>query len=262
MLSFAAITPHPPLLIPAIGKEHSDKLKTTKKALEDLEKKLAAIDLETLIIISSHPKMHHDAFGILLNDKYVVSFKEFGDFETKLEFAPDMELVEKIRHAAINHNIPLALIQEDELDYSFGVPLYHLAKNKKIKIIPFLHTFGEPKEQYEMGRLIKAVAVQSNKKIGIIASGHLSHKSSEASPVGFSKKGEEFNKKLRELLETKNTAAILSMDKKLIAEADESIILALSVLLGALDKLNYKSQTFSYETPLGIGYLVFNFKFL
>lgn len=260
MLSFAAITPHPPLLIPAIGKEHAEKLKNTLKALEDLEKKIGAADLDTLIIISSHHKMHHDAFGILMNDKYVVSFKEFGDFETKLEFRTDFEIIEKIRHAAINNNIPLTLIQEDELDYSFGVPLYHLAKNKKINIIPFLHTFGEPKEQYEMGRLIKAVAVQSNKKIGVVASGHLSHKSNQLSPAGFSKKGEEFNKKLRELLETKNTAGILSMDKKLIAEADESIFLALSVLLGVMDKLNYKPQTFSYEAPLGIGYLVFNFK--
>lgn len=262
MISFAAITPHPPLLIPAIGKEHADKLKVTRAAMEDLEKKLDKTGINTLIIISSHNKMHHDAFGILLNDKYVVSFKEFGDFETKLDFFPDLEITEKIRHAAINYEIPLTLIHEDELDYSFGVPLYYLAKNKNIKIIPFLHTFGDPKDQYEMGRLIKAVAAQSNKKIGVIVSGHLSHKSSEASPVGFSKKGEEFNKKLRELLETKNTAGILSMDKKFVADADESVLLPLSALLGVIDKINYKPQTFSFESPLGVGYLVFNFKII
>lgn len=262
MISFAAITPHPPLLIPAIGREHAEKLKITREALKDLEKKLEKAGLDTLIIISSHDKMHHDAFGILLNDRYFVSFKEFGDFETKLNFLPDLEIAEKIRHAAINHEIPLVLIHEDELNYSFGVPLYYLAKNKNIKIIPFLHTFGSPKNHYEMGRLIKAVAAQSNKKIGIIVSGHLSHKSSEASPAGFSKKGEEFNKKLRELLETKNTAGILSMDKKFLAEADESVIPALAVLLGVIDRTNYKPQTFSFEAPLGIGYLVFNFKLL
>lgn len=262
MITFAAITPHPPLLIPEIGKEHADKLKVTKAAMEDLEKKLDKTVLDTLIIISSHNRMHHDAFSILLNDNYVVNFKEFGDFETKLNFLPDLELTEKIRHAAINNNIPLTLTNEDELDYAFGVPLYYLAKNKKIKIIPFLHTFTDMKEQFEMGRLIKAVAMQSNKNVGIIASGHLSHKSTEASPAGFSKKGAEFNAKLRELLETKNTAGILSMDKKFIAAADESILPALSVLMGAMDKINYKPQTFSFEAPLGIGYLVFNFKML
>lgn len=262
MISFAAITPHPPLLIPAIGKEHAEKLKITRKALEDLSGKLDKAGLDTLIIVSSHNKMHHDAFGILLNNKYVVSFKEFGDFETKLEFSPDLEITEKIRHAAINHEIPLTLIHEDELDYSFGVPLYYLVRNKNIKIIPFLHTYGDHKNQYEMGRLIKAVAMQSNKSVGIIASGHLSHKSTEASPAGFSKKGAEFNAKLRELLETKNTAGILSMDKKFIVGADESILLPLSVLLGVIDRINYKPQTFSFEAPLGIGYLVFNFKLL
>jgi len=262
MISFAAIMPHPPLLIPAIGKEHIDKLKITREAMSDLEKKMDKTGLDALIVISSHSQMHHDAFSILLDKNYVVSFGEFGDFETKLNFSPDLELVEKIRHAAINNNIPLTLTHEDELDYTFGVPLYYLARNKKIKVIPFLHTFADMKEQFEMGRLIKAVAMQSNKKIGIIASGHLSHKSTEASPAGYSKKGVDFNAKLRELLETKNTAGILSMDKKLIAAADESILPALSILLGAMDKINYKPQTFSYEAPLGIGYLVFNFKLL
>ncbi len=260
MISFAAITPHPPLLVPGIGKEHIGRLKITKAAMEDLEKKLDKAGVDTLIIISSHSRMHHDTFSILLNDSYVVSFKEFGDFETKLNFLPDLELTEKIRHAAINNNIPLTLTHENELDYAFGVPLYYLAKNKKIKIIPFLHTFADAKEQFEMGRLIKAVAMQSNKNVGLIASGHLSHKSTEASPAGFSKKGGEFNAKLRELLETKNTAGILSMDKKFITAADESILPALSVLMGAMDKINYKPQTFSFEAPLGIGYLVFNFK--
>lgn len=262
MISFAAITPHPPLLIPNIGKEHIKKLQATKEALEDLEKKIDKAALDALIIISSHNKMHHDAFSILLSERYIVNFSEFGDLETNLSFFPDLELIEKIRHAAINHNIPFSLTHENELDYSFGVPLYYLAKNKNIKIIPLLHTYGGLKGQYEMGRLVNAVAVQSNKRVGIVVSGHLSHKSTEASPVGFSKKGREFNAKLRELLETKNTAGILSLDKKFIAEADESIVSALAVLLGIIDRTNYKPQTFSFEAPLGVGYLVFNFKLL
>lgn len=262
MISFAAITPHVPLLIPSVAKENGNKLKITKEAMEDLQKKLEKADLDALLIISEHKKMHHDVFGILMSDKYNVGFKEFGDFETKLEFLPDLELIEKIRHTAIDNEIPLSLIHENNLEYTFGVPLYYLANKKSLKIIPFLHTYGDIKDQFEVGRHIKKILAESNKKIGVIASGHLSHKSSETGPSGFSKKGEEFNVKLRELLETRNTAGILSMDKKMLEEVNESITPALGVLLGIIDRVNYKPQTFSFEAPLGVGYLVFNFKLM
>jgi len=230
--------------------------------MEDLCKKLEKENLDTLIIISEHKKMHHDAFGILLCDKYEVDFKEFGDFETKMEFFPDLELIEKIRHTAIDNEVPFSLIHEDRLEYTFGVPLYYLGNKKPIKIVPLLHTYSDIKDQFEMGRMIKQVLTESNKKIGILASGHLSHKSADMSPAGFSKKGEEFNTKLKELLETKNTAGILSLDKKMLEEADESITPALGILMGIIDRVNYKPQTFSFEAPLGVAYMVFNFKLL
>jgi MEMO1 family protein len=262
MISFAAITPHTPLLIPGVAKEGGDKLKITKKAMEDLQKKIETAGLDSLLIISGHKKMHHGAFGILTSDKYNVNFKDFGDFETKMEFLPDLELIEKIRHAATDNNVPFSLIHENNPEYAFGVPLYYLAKNQPLKIIPFLHNYSDTKDQFEMGRLIKQILAGSNKKIGILASGHLSHKSAETGPSGFSKQGEKFNLKIRELLETKNTAGILSLDKKLLEDADESIMPALAVLLGIIDRVNYKPQTFSFEAPLGISYLVFNFKLL
>ncbi|MFA5133597.1 MAG: class III extradiol dioxygenase subunit B-like domain-containing protein [Patescibacteria group bacterium] len=262
MISFAAITPHTPLLIPNVAKEKGEKIKITKEAMDDLREKLEKSGIDTLILVSEHKKMHHDTFGILLSDKYQVQFKDFGDFETKLEYFPDLELIEKIRHTAIDNEVPFSLIHEDNLEYTFGVPLFCLVGKKPIKIVPFLYNYTDIKDQFELGRMIKKILAESNKKIGILASGHLSHKSTEDGPSGFSKQGEEFNIKLRELLETKNTAGILSLDKKFTSEADESIMPPLSILMGIIDRINYKPQTFSFEAPLGTGYLVFNFKLL
>lgn len=230
--------------------------------MKDLEQKLVAAGIDTLIIISEHKKMHYDTFGILLSDKYKINFKDFGDFETKMEFLPDLELIEKIRHAAIDREIPFSLIHEENLSYTFGVPLYCLADKKPIKIVPLLFNSLDIKDQFELGRIIKQILAESNKKIGILASGHLSYKSKETGPAGFSKKGEEFNIKLRELLETKNASGIISMDKKLIEEAEQSIMPPLAILLGIIERINYKPQTFSFEAPFGVGYLVFNFKLL
>lgn len=262
MISFAAIVPHPPLLIPKIGRDKINKLAITQQSFEDLDKKLAKANLDTLIIISAPRKAHHNVFSIILAEKYSTDFKEFGDFETKLEFPPDFELTEKIRHTALDSNIPFTLIHQPDLDYHFAVPLYYLARNKTLRIIPFCHTAGSLKNNFEMGRLMKTVLLESSKKIGILASGNLSHKSAEISPLGFSKAGKEFNDKFVELLETKNTAGLLNINPKIISEADESALLPAAVLAGIIEKINYKPQIFSFEAPLGIGYLVCNFKFL
>ena len=262
MISFAAITPHPPLLIPNIGKENIEKLRNTKEAMEDLEKKFSASDIDILIVISSHEKMHHNTFSIIMAEKYVTDLEEFGDFETKLEFLPDMELIEKIRHSALDENVSFTLTHHEKLDYGSAVPLYYLCKDKKPKIVPLIHTYSSPKDHYEMGRIIKKIISESSKKIGVVASGNLSHKSSERGPKGMSPAGKEFNDKFIELIETKNTSGLLGIDKKLADTADQSILLPAAVLMGVVEKLNYKPQMFSYEAPLGVGYLVCNFKLL
>ena len=51
MLTFAAIVPHPPVLIPSIGKENIDKLKKTIRALDILEEELNQANPDTIIVI-------------------------------------------------------------------------------------------------------------------------------------------------------------------------------------------------------------------
>ena len=46
---FAAVTPHPPMLIPNIGKEKLETLANTKKALELLEQELSAVPGDLLL---------------------------------------------------------------------------------------------------------------------------------------------------------------------------------------------------------------------
>ncbi|MFW6283137.1 MAG: hypothetical protein ACOC1P_03750, partial [Minisyncoccales bacterium] len=56
MLKFAAISPHPPILLPSVGsKKQRKKVKETIDNLQKLEKKLKGRDINYLIIISPHP---------------------------------------------------------------------------------------------------------------------------------------------------------------------------------------------------------------
>lgn len=261
MLSFAAIVPHPAVLIPGMEKEKAKKLAATEKALEVLEYKLTGAGVETLIIISSHSKMHLETLSILFAPEYKTDFREFGNVSAKASFYPDLQIVEKIRHSAIDRGIPFTLTHGEFLDHSFSVPLLYLNKNKKIKIVPFVHSHLGLKEHFEAGQLLNKIAQESNKKIGVIASGHLSHRSSEASPAGYSPKGKIFNEKIKEFIENKNAAGLLSLDAGLIKEAEECITEPLAAIFGALDKSNYEPEILSFEAPFGIGHMVCNFNF-
>jgi len=56
MISFAAISPHPPIILPSVGSEKDRaKVKNTTSALEKLGEKLALENPDVIIISSPHP---------------------------------------------------------------------------------------------------------------------------------------------------------------------------------------------------------------
>ena len=67
MLVFAAIVPHPPILIPQIGKDNLKKLKKTVAAFNLLEEDLNAARPDVIVVISPHGEVNFDAFTINTN---------------------------------------------------------------------------------------------------------------------------------------------------------------------------------------------------
>ncbi len=261
MLTFAAITPHPPVLIPTIGKENIKQIKETVETMEELEKKIYEARPETVIIISPHGSILPDAFSINLNPTYYGSLEEFGDFTTKFEFKTDTALAYRIKELMEDKNIPLILTSEPHLDHGVTVPLYFLTKRlNNIKLLPVGYSLLDFKTHFNFGDYLKEIILNEEKKIAVVASGDLSHRLTEEAPAGFSVRGKEFDQKLVELINNKNTAGILNLDPALIEEAGECGFRSIIILLGLLERINYTPEILSYEGPFGIGYLVTNFK--
>ena len=74
MLVFASIVPHPPLLIPNIGKEEIAKVEKTKQALKQLEQDLYLAKPDIIITISPHGSLFSDAFSINAHTHFVLMF--------------------------------------------------------------------------------------------------------------------------------------------------------------------------------------------
>jgi aromatic ring-opening dioxygenase LigB subunit len=259
-LVFSSICPHPPIIIPTIGQENLSLVKKTIEAMERLEKVFSSSNPETLLIISPHGTIFKDAFSINFSEIYNGNFNQFGDFTTDLNFDPDLEIIHRLKER-LEQKLPVVLVSEKKLDHGSLVPLYYLTKNIKPKIVPIGYSFLDYETHLKFGEIIKEEIINSSKKIGVVASGDLSHCLTKDAPGGYSPRAEIFDKTLIDFLERGNFEKILKIDKDLIEEAGECGLRSILILLGILQEMNVKPELYSYEAPFGVGYLVMNFTF-
>jgi AmmeMemoRadiSam system protein B len=263
MLVFSAIVPHPPVLLPRLDNENAKKLAKTSEALEKLRANLEAANPDAIIIFSPHGKNLADAFAMNLVPSYKANFEEFGDFETKNEYKSDIMLAQEIQESVhYVKKMPLAMTSDENLDHGITIPLELLAKNlKNTAIIPIYPSMLDHKAHFDFGGRLKDVIVNHGKRIALIVSGDLSHRLTSDAPAGFSPKGKEFDEKIIELISHKNAVGTLNLDDEFVNEAKECGFHCILMLMGLMEKINYTPEILSYECPLGVGYMVANFKF-
>jgi len=261
-LVFSAITPHPPVLIPEIGKENLKKIKKTQAAMEQLEQIFYASKPESVLIISPHGKIFDDSFNFNLSPNYVASFKEFGDFGLELKFKSDFMSIQEIRAAdETNKAVPIVLSSEPELDHGFSVPLYYLTQHlKNIPIIPITYSGLDYSQHFAFGQWLYRQLSRINKRFAVIASGDLSHKLTKDAPGGYSVEAKKFDQQLLKLIKNKDIQGILNIETELIKAAGECGLRSIIILFGILESINVQPEVLSYEGPFGVGYAVCNFQ--
>lgn len=259
-LIFSAITPHPPILIPNVGKENLEQVKKTKEAMEQLERDLYAAKPDILIIISPHGEIQHNAFTINLANEFEIGFESFGDFSTKLKVKGDIILITNDKER-INTKSPLNIISEPKLDHGVGVPFFYLGQHlPNISLIPIVFSLLDNQSHLEFGKNLKETIMTSEKRIAVIASGDLSHCLTENAPAPFNPMGKEFDEQLVELLKIGEAQRIVNLDQQLIENAAECGLRSILILLGVLNNINFQTEILSYEAPFGVGYLVAELK--
>ena len=257
---FAAIVPHPPILIPSIGKKNLNHLKATVDSYLKLEQDLYASQAETIIIISPHGPSQEKTFTLNLSPEFKGDFADFGDLATKFNLSGDISLAHRIREK-METTAPLSLTSEEKLDHGSSIPLYLLSRHlPKIKIIPLYYSGLDLNAHYNIGQMLKNELLSSKVRIAVIASGDLSHRLTKNAPAGFSPKGKKFDKKLIDNLLKKQNSEIIKFSHSFAADAGECGLKSIAIILGILDGVKNEPELLSYEAPFGVGYLVMNFR--
>lgn len=257
-LVFTAITPHPPFLIPNIGKEKIEEIIKTKEALENLEKELYISKPQLIIIISPHSGLYENAFSANANTIHVSAYEDFGDLSTKKEWQGTPSFAAKLSHACKNKNIDLQLVSQEKLDHGASVPLFYLTNHlKDIRILPLGYSRQNAAEHLKFGEVLKEVIMEDDKRIAVIASGDLSHNVSKKK-----KTGKNFDEKILQIIKEKSIAELIELDSSdLIKKADECGYRSILILLGIIKNMNYNLDNETYEHPFGVGYLTGSFSF-
>lgn len=254
MLQFTAITPHPPIIIPGIGRPEDLKVvKKTIDAMEKLREDLEKVNPDTILIISPHAPVNANGFLINSDAQLKGSLIDFG-LDEDFSFKNDYELMEKIGYASDMSGI-IVHFHESFLDHGALVPLHYLTKNIKPKLVHCSFSFLDFNTHYKYGQIIGKILRDSDKKIAVVASGDLSHRLKPGAPAGYSEKGKEFDETLIKLLSENDVSGIINMNSGLIDEAGECGLRSIIILLGILQG-KYKFEKLSYEGPFGVGYLV------
>ncbi|MDP2693008.1 MAG: AmmeMemoRadiSam system protein B [bacterium] len=254
-LVFAGITPHPPLLIPNIGKEKIEDIKKTKEALECMEKEIYVSKPQLIIIISPHSSLYENAFSVNSSQHFISTYENFGDLSTKKEWKGSSQYAARLSQCCKDNNIPLQTVSQEKLDHGASVPLFYLTNHlKNVEILPIGYSRLNAMEHIRFGEALKEVIMENEKRVAVIASGDLSHNLPKKS------KKESFDKKLIYFLKEKSIANLIELDSTdALKKADECGYRSLLILMGILKKLDYTFSEETYEHPFGVGYLTGSF---
>ncbi|MBP1765309.1 MAG: hpcB [Firmicutes bacterium] len=264
------LMPHPPIMIPAIGKQQINEIQSTVTAAMQAANFIKSANPQTIIIISPHGPTFSDAVGVNTHPRPQGSFASFGIPDISLGFETDGLLVQKILREADRLGINLMELNDNlaktyrfslQLDHGALIPLYYLHRagfrgqivHLTVGLLPY-------EELYTFGKAVQIAIQASGRKTAVIASGDLSHRLTEDAPAGYNPLGADFDKQVLRALQSKDVKALLNIDQKLIEAAGECGLRPILFLMGVLGGLKAQSEMLSYESPFGVGYAVFLFR--
>ena len=290
------MVPHPPLIIPEVGKGDERGIQATIDAYRRASEFVLSLNPDTIIISSPHSIMYRDYFHISPGSAAVGNFGQFRAPQVKISAVYDTELRDEICKAADSKGFPAGDLGERDpsLDHATMIPLYFLQQAERQTPLgavsakertgsesgiaedafqssgatagtsPFrilrIGLSGLPLSMhYELGQIVEKAAEKLGRRIVWIASGDLSHKLKSDGPYGFSKDGPVYDERIMKVMGSGAFEQLFDFDEAFLESAAECGHRSFVEMAGAFDGLAVKPQMLSHEGPFGVGYGVCTF---
>lgn len=257
MLSKAYIVPHPPIILPEIGRGQERVIQNTVNAYRMIAHDIASAKPQTIVVFSPHAPSYRDYIQISDGAQAFGSFEAFGVKDVDMKVLYDEDFVDMLCHAAASQGLPAGTLgeQSQTLDHGTMVPLHFILQEYTDFRLVRISVSGLDRDtQVAFGNCLRRVIDESQRNVAVIASGDLSHKLKEDGPYGFHPMGPVFDEQIVDIIKSNDYARLLTMDEQIIEESANCGYPAFVMLHGVLQAYPIDSQFLSYEGPFGVGY--------
>ena len=254
--------PHPPLIIPEIGRGEEKAIQNTINAYHKAAQEIAALRPETIVLLSPHQTMYADYFHISPGRSAMGDFGQFGAKQVHMEVSYDTEFVKNLGGLAGARGLHAGTLGEREkkLDHGTCVPLWFVSQYYTEYQLVRIGLSGFPlTAHYRLGQCIREVAGLLGRNTVVIASGDLSHRLKEDGPYGYQKEGPEYDARIMDVMGRGAFGELFAFEEEFCEKAGECGHRSFTILAGAFDRTAVDATRLSYEGPFGVGYGICTF---
>ena len=253
----AIMVPHPPIILPEVGRGEEKKIAATAAAYEQAAAFVSELHPDTIVLASPHSMMYSDYFHISPGKAAKGDMGQFRAPQVRFRAEYDTEFVTELTKLCERTGFPAGTLGERnaELDHGTMIPLYyvnHYTQNYRLVRIGLSGL--PPAEHYRLGELIRQTADELGRRTVFIGSGDLSHKLREEGPYGFAKEGPEYDDRIMDVMGRAAFDELLDFDGSFCEKAAECGHRSFCMLAGALDGKRLETKRLSHEDTFGVGY--------
>lgn len=255
----AILTPHPPVLLPEVGRGRERGIAATDRAMRAAAEQVAQWKPDVLIVASPHTILYGDYFHIAPGKATAGDMSAFGAPQVRIQVAYDDLLRDEMVRRAQQADLKAGTLgqRDPELDHGVLIPLYFLRKAGVTCPIVRMGLSGfSPLAHYRLGQCVAEAVGTLNRRAVFVASGDLSHKLKADGPYGFAPEGPKFDEAVTQAMASGDFLQFLTMNPALCERAAECGLRSFQMMAGALDGLAVAPQLLSHEGPFGVGYAV------
>lgn len=255
---WAALMPHPPIIVPEVGGGREREASATLDGVESL---LATITEagrpDCILVMSPHQPYAMGSYAVNAESIIKGSFAPFGAPQVSFELRTPLTEADSISEYLMKRGLPISTVGSRDLtrDQGSTVPLYFLRKAYgSLPPVVLSSPIGlNLKAAYELGKALSSF--DDGKRWGFLASGDMSHRLKPGAPAGYSPSGALLDEAVVESLKSGSPSKLLEMSPRAIDEAGECGLRSVLAMLGLCGGIGGAPiEVLSYEGPFGVGY--------
>lgn len=256
---FGIIAPHPPIMVPDVGKGRAHATEASSIALTLAAGMLKRWNPDTVVIMSPHAPASADAFVVETASRVDGDLAQFGAPGVSLVYEGDPVLARELLDLLAVRGIPAidragaVSLHSGQLDHAVVVPMSFLDPTGRWQLLVLSLSWLSYEQHREFGMALAQVARSLDRRIAFIASGDCSHRLSKDAPAGYDPRAESFDRELVASIEDVDFDRLSLLDPELIEAAGECGLRSF-ITLGAVAEPT-QTHVLAYEAPWGVGYL-------